>query len=358
MKRAFKTLIYCFLRIRRFNPYMAEHFAGLIAEDLKSSEGSIRQKIWAYRRGFLSHRVYDYHLTDENYKDYLSDYDYYKLFPLNGREQIWINDKMTMKYVLHPFDAYLPAYYYLLNNGEITKLMNADPNGGSDISDLLLKIKEDGALALKKMAASGGDGFYKAEYQNGRLLLNGTEYTDEEAVVFLKGLQNYLVMEYIVPHKEIRKYYANSPGVLRVMVISSGGKPFVANAYLRVGTTDAGYLDAHTGSISAVIDIKTGAYSEAFYHDGISFRQVQIHPDSNLKFEGVIPNWNMVKQKVLEIASYLPQLNYFGFDVCVTEDGMKIFEINSHQGIELFQISGPLLKDNPASEFFKQRLRR
>lgn len=52
------------------------------------------------------------------------------------------------------------------------------------------------------------------------------------------------------------------------------------------------------------------------------------HPDTGLLIEGFIPNWSFVKTKVVEMANELSQLEYFGFDVAITEDGIKLPEIN------------------------------
>lgn len=41
-----------------------------------------------------------------------------------------------------------------------------------------------------------------------------------------------------------------------------------------------------------------------------------------------MPNWELAKQKVLEIAESIPQLEYLGFDLAMTEDGFKLPEIN------------------------------
>lgn len=39
---------------------------------------------WAHGKGFLAESASAYVLNDENIKDYLSDYNYYKIWPLNS----------------------------------------------------------------------------------------------------------------------------------------------------------------------------------------------------------------------------------------------------------------------------------
>ena len=56
--------------------------------------------------------------------------------------------------------------------------------------------------------------------------------------------------------------------------------------------------------------------------------------------EGDLPNWDIIKQGVIDLNKEMPQLEYLGFDVAITEDGMKLPEINRAPGypkIETFQ---------------------
>lgn len=356
MRKLLKRLLYFYLRLRGFKTYMANHFAKLLTDDIFDSKISFRDKLWAYKHGFLSCRFSNYKMTKENYKDYLSDYDYFKMYPLNGRERIWIDDKLTTKYVFAPFDEFFPAYYFMLRKGKVTGLHNVDFNKEYSIDDVIELLTSSGVLALKMEAASLAIGFYKVEYKNEQFFVNNKEMSRSDIKSFLSELDNYLVMEYITAHNDIRKYYGGATGVLRVMVINEG-KPIIANAYIRVGSTTSGVIDAKNGCVISVVDVETGEYGkESFIENGSEFDKIDVHPDSNIPFAGIIPKWDFVKQKVLEMSSYVPNLTYLGFDVCVTEDGLKIYEINSHQGIVLFQLSYPLLKDNPASDFFKSHL--
>ena len=42
----------------------------------------------------------------------------------------------------------------------------------------------------------------------------------------------------------------------------------------------------------------------------------------------MLPNWEDAKRLILGIAAAIPQIEYFGFDVAITEDGIKLPEIN------------------------------
>ena len=50
-------------------------------------------------------------LNDNNYHQYLSDYDYDWLYPINDEFNVWLEDKLSFKYLLAPFSEFLPLYY-------------------------------------------------------------------------------------------------------------------------------------------------------------------------------------------------------------------------------------------------------
>lgn len=79
LQKHFKDLITRYMRSKGYSPYFAyEVFEVRVKDLLERTSIPLRQKIWAQKRGFLSDKIAFYGLTEENYKDYLSDFDYYK----------------------------------------------------------------------------------------------------------------------------------------------------------------------------------------------------------------------------------------------------------------------------------------
>ena len=52
-----------------------------------------------------------------------------------------------------------------------------------------------------------------------------------------------------------------------------------------------------------------------------------------VEIEGVVPNWELMKKGVIDICRFMPELEYLGFDIAITDDGFKIIEINIHQDL-------------------------
>ena len=107
---------------------MASYYTGHIISDLFVNEEklSLKQRIWTLRRGFWADKLNFYQLTEDNYRDYLSDFDYYRMHPLNkGGYSRWIDDKLTFKYILSKYNEFLPEYYAEIDlGGNIAWLMD------------------------------------------------------------------------------------------------------------------------------------------------------------------------------------------------------------------------------------------
>jgi hypothetical protein len=277
------------------------------------------------------------------------------MYPINGKFKMWIDDKLTTKYILYPYREYLPKYYCHINNtSSIIPLIDGDYiKNIADIVDLLKKEKN---LALKLTAGTCGAGFYKLSYINNDFFINNNNVNHNELIEFLSRLENYLITEYIMVHSDLRKIYSHSANTLRVMVIKEDGKqPIIANAMMRFGTKESGVVDfSSCGGISSIVDIKDGRYYNAKKIESNNVVSCRIHPDTKENIEGILPHFELIKEKIIEISKYLSEVRYMGYDVAITDNGFKIIDVNSHQDIDWFQWYYPLLIDNPAELFFKK----
>ena len=358
--RTLKLLLLKFLaKALGMDPLMAENALRLFRNDLVLEKRTTwKEKLWAYRRGVISGRIPDYRLDEANHRDYLSDWAYFRLFPLNGTGYSdWIDDKLTTRQVLDKYRQYLPACYFSIRKGTVQPSLDQT---GEGLAALLRVIQEKGPLAFKKAAGSFGKGFYKVAAGDGGYLVNDRTFTAEELAEFVRTLDGYLVTEFIRPHPAIATIYPKAANAIRLMVIKEEDQPaFLANAIIRFATDQSGGRDnAATGIIAAVLDPLTGAYEKGCLITAEGLRQVDHHPDTGSRIGGAIPGWPAMVELVLEMADYLDHLSWLGFDIVVTDSGFKLLEINSHQNIRSFQYFHPLLKGNPASDFLNGKLLR
>ena len=326
-----------------FVDFMYRNWRRALREDRRDKYTTRAEKRWAHKRGFLSFRIKQYGLTEENYKNCLSDRDYKWLRPINNRYFKWIWDKVSLRYILDDYSEYLPEYYFnfVKRDGKTVLLPMRDMPGGYTASfpELLRLLREKGVLALKQTEGSHGAGFYKLAYTDGAYLVNGREKSESEMLAFLGSLKRYYnVSEYVVMHPELRRIYDGAACTVRVMVINRTGlDPVIENAYFRIGTKSTGFTDnIGSGGIFAYADEKTGRFGRAEVIRKHIITPCPTHPDTGADIDGVFPHWEEVCRVIRDISLHLKPIEYMGFDVVLTEKGFKILEINTHQDLHRY----------------------
>lgn len=343
-----------------YSSYYAFYIYKKRMEDLfNNKKTTLKQKIWAQNHGFYSHNIQNYRLKEENIKDYVSDFDYYRLHPINGPYSHWIDDKLIIRYILHPFSKFLPKYYYHIINGEILRLPDCPKDHGQTIDDLIHLLRSEKKLAAKLFAGSGGAGFVKLSWEDDRFMVNNKQASlDELLHLFQEWLQVYyggrLITEYIMPNQALSEKNGYNPSSLRVSVIRNRNEdPKIMDAYIRFGTQKTGAIDNQSsGGITCRIDLTNGNYFDGVIYEEHIKKDCKYHPDTKELLEGEIPNWFLIKEKIIEVSQFIPQVIYMGYDIMVTDDGFKIIEINSHQAIAYTQSNTPLLVNERTKDFF------
>lgn len=345
-RKVFLTCKYIYSFVAQQQSYMGfmmKNWQKDLIKDWLKTDTSIWEKIWAHRRGFLSFRIKQYDLKDDNLDDFLPDRAYRKLRPINNEFVSWVYDKVVTRYILDKNKEYLPEYYYHLIyiNSEkvIMSLHDCPKDCTNDISGVLKLLKQKKKLILKPSEGSHGKGVFKIECFNDNYIVNDI-IVDENVLIdkieSLKGFYN--ITEYIEMHSVLKKFYDKTTYTIRIMVINEHGvDPWLANAYMRIAATSTGVTDnISDGGICARIDITTGEIFEPEQIINHVIMPCRFHPDTGVEIKGKVPNWELVKDGVLDVSRYIGQLEYLGFDVVVTEDGFKILEINTHQDLHRY----------------------
>lgn len=372
-KRAEKRNIFSVQRVKRFmwkqykrffckpgyrDFMLKEYIKGISNDFLHFKKTTIRQKLWCYKRGYYSFRIDQYGLTENNWEDFLSDRDYHWLCPINNVYQKWIDDKTTYRYVIEPFRNISPKYYYHIINrdGEqyAIKMIDCPEQYSSTLEGIMDLLKDEGALAVKQSAGEHGDGFFKLAYTDGKYFINHDEVTYDTVIKKLKGLTCfYNVTEFLTMHESLRHIYPGSVNTVRVMVLNpTGCDPFIADAYMRIGTGSTKMTDnIGYGGVFAKVDVDTGRYYDAEQLQDHVIVPCPYHPDTNVYIEGYLPEWEKVKKYLIDICSYFGQLEYLGFDVALSDEGVRILEINKYQDLHRCAFYSDVVQ-----EFFKEKI--
>ena len=350
----------------------AKMFVKKLADDERFFPVDGDVKKWALERGFYPGRVDMYGLTADNYRTFMPDYQYFMLHPLNNHFLKWL-DKTTLKYVLNSngCESSMPEYYiYVENNKDYTYLMDAPTNIVRDENFIYNLLKEKKTLALKpNSGASGGLGFIKLELRESKLYENNKQIDISRYNEIIQSLKNYIVTEYCYQHSELTEIWADSECTLRVIMAKKPKKNFYDEAewfcivsYARFGTAvSGGASNRSAGGVSVGFDFQTGKYNDvclrtkSFCPDGQW--KLTSHPDTGATWHGkALPNWEYVRNMIYRICQHISSLDYLGFDIIITNDGMKLCEINSHPAIDDEQIMcWPTLSKEDACNFFENK---
>lgn len=359
---------------------MDYRWAGMFAKKLKDDEQQFpvsdeQQKRWALERGFYPGRVGIYGLTEDNYRNFLPDYQYFMLHPINNHFLKWL-DKTTLKYVLNSngCEDTMPAYYAYVENeqcgGRYTYLMDCPDSIPKDKDFLWNLLKKQRILAMKpNSGTSGGLGFIKLELRNDGLYENNVPINMARFEEIRDTMRNYIITEYVHQHHELERIWPDSECALRIIMCKDPAleryslKTWTcAVSYARFGTVlSGGTSNISSGGIGVGFDFETGQYNEL----GMKFRQFcedgnwlfDKHPDTKAEWRALrLPNWEYVKNKIYKVCQHVSSLDYLGLDVIITEDGMKLCEINSHPAGDVGQIlSGPTLENEKVQRFFESK---
>lgn len=347
-------------------------FVKKLSDDEKAFPVTEKEAAFALKNGFYPGRITLYGLNEENVKDYLPDYNYFMLHPMNNHFLKWL-DKTTLKYVLNSngCESTMPEYYvYVENDGSFTYLMDA-PEGIEKNQDYLLNLlKLKGILAMKpNSGTSGGLGFIKLELRDDKIFENNKEIDYARFEQIRDSMRNYIITEYARQHSALAKVWPDSECTLRVIMVKNPKEDLYSQAtwscsvsYARFGTSvNGGASNLSSGGVGVGFDFETGRYGDfairykRYCPDG-EWR-ITSHPDTDFVWSGAsLPNWQYVKEKILNVCDHVSSLDYLGLDVIITEEGMKLCEINSHPAMDYEQIMcGPAMKKPKIKAFFEHK---
>ncbi len=321
---------------RGLKPYLSLRWMGDMWKDFRTcKDTTFGQKMWAYRRGFLSYRLVQYGINKENYHEYISDFEYKWLRHINTKYRQWMEDKITAKYICSDFNHCFPEYYFHIicknGNNKVISMMDLPKGYTNSYDEIFRLVEEKGVLALKPDEGSHGDGFYKFTFSEGKYELNYQEVTKAQVLEILSDVKNqYLVTEYIDMCDELKAVYDGAVNTVRMIVFKRDGKnPEIGNAYVRFGSKKTGAVDnVGAGGMTATIDVATGRFHDAKIVMDNSIEDCPIHPDTGVPIDGYLPHWEQVKEEVLQVTKSIKQLEWFGVDLAVTKEGIKFPEIN------------------------------
>lgn len=359
---------------------MDYRWAGMFVKKLRDDENAFpvadeEQKKWALERGFYPGRIELYGLTEDNYMNYVPDYQYFMLHPMNNHFLKWL-DKTTLKYVLNQngCEDIMPEYYVYVENdlcgGRWTYLMDCPTDIPKSKDFLRNLLQQKKILAMKpNSGTSGGLGFIKLELRGNDLYENNKPIDMARFEEIRDTMRNYIITEYAHQHHDLAAIWPDSECTLRVIMCKDPTEDKYAPttwscavSYARFGTAaNGGASNLSSGGVGVGFDFETGRYQDfcirykRYTPDGIWM--LDKHPDTKAEWRTLgLPNWKLVREKIDRLCQHVSSLEYMGLDIIITEDGMKLCEINSHPAIDYEQVMcGPTLARPKVKAFFDHK---
>jgi hypothetical protein len=318
---------------------------------------ALRKRLRAWRMGFLSGSYLFLDLDRHDARDYINDrMRFLRLGFINGPYAEILHNKLLFGEVFRRHRDVLPETYALVRHEHVSPLSETDPV--DSLEGILELLSRKGRLVMKGTRGFGGGDCTIIEDRGGEIAFSGRVVSRPKALERLASRREQIVMEYVQQAAYARDIYAGSANSIRMLTMldADTGEPFLARAVHRFGGGSRMVDNVTQGGVAAIVgpnDDRLGIGVQI--DDGGHPQYIERHPDTGAQITGVaVPHWDRVVERVLALArehSYMP---YIGWDVVVTDDGLRILEGNSNSGVLFTQFHGPLLADPRVRRFFER----
>lgn len=314
---------------------------------------SIFKRLGCWFSGFSNEKYELYNFKENPRKLYLTDFQRRKTAMINGPYSIVLDDKNLFTKVLE--QEKLTAQTY--GNIKYGKISLGEEE--IDLPSFIAFIKEKGKVIVKSYYGGGGQSVYRLSVKDDQLRLNDKLITDQELAAFIAGAKRFIISEHLTQADYAAHIFPETINTIRILTMQdpTTHEVFIPIAVHKFGSTKTLPADnVRNGGMTARVDIETGILQRSALHadNNMKIQWQELHPDTKVKIEGtLIPNWRQVRERIIQLAQSLDYIRYVGWDVVVTNDGLRIIEGNNFSDVNILQIHQPLLQDQRARNFYK-----
>lgn len=333
--------------IKRFMWLCAVFIIRIVFAKNKYKISRIKTLYFNFHGGFTANQVALYDLTKENKKEYLSEFDWYKSRRINYPNGYKLDNKLICVDLIKDY-INTPITYLTKENGHINS-----ENKKITLNKALQILKEKENSYFKPVSEGKGNNVFRIDYKENNFYINFKKVSENKIRKILKEKDNYFLSSCINQADYLNKIYNKTSNTIRLITTKENGKFKIIFAVQRIGTKNTIPVDnGSQGGLVAKIDLKTGKLSEAkCMYKKETYKK---HPDSGGKIEGVtVPNWEMIKEKMLEVSSKLEDFKFIAWDLLITNNDIYVLEANNSSGVNIIQLFGPQ-RQNSLGNFYRQ----
>lgn len=168
-------------------------------------------------------------------------------------------------------------------------------------------------------------------YGNGVRIIDASSYNDINSLheeLTRAYTEGFVAEELIVQCSELASFHPSSVNTVRLTTVRLGnGDIYVIHRpFIRIGQGGRCMDNGGNGGIIAAIDYDTGIIKGAIDE---RMNRFVVHPDTGKTILGFrIPRWEEAKDLAVRLANVLPDMNYCGWDLALTDDGWVMVEAN------------------------------
>ena len=330
---------------RDYHKYLRRDRSKKSNEEIRHDIKSIRNH-WGFQPFYIFYHYYRYklyekNLTEDQLLDYIPPFYFYNIY--------WEKRHPGLDRSLYESKIFQHELFSRLGipKVDILSIVRKRVMSGLNNEKLILTefiekhlTSEDDALFFKPEYGRGGAGIFLLTKKNKILYLNNQPILAEKVLHHLKSNVNYIVQKRLFQSKSFSEINESSVNTLRIYTQDKGGEIIVPACILRMGVNNSFVDNFAQGGLINIIDVETGNLGEYAQTNKVDKKYYE-HPDSKYVFKNSkIESWHEIKSLIIKYAALLNECKDPGWDVAITDTGIKILEINVQYGLDIQNIYG------------------
>ncbi len=310
---------------------------------------SLPEKVKYNCLGFTDEDYHNFDLKHNDYHDYISFRERWRLEDINGRFAYILGEKLIFERVFGHYIG-VPHVNCWVKEGKFLDL-----EAGKEV-DILPIVNAKGTLIAKPTRSDGGGaGIRRIALDGNQFFIDGERVDPEQLKSTVSAWEDYIIVDYINQASYSNRIYNETTNSIRIITGRwKNGEYEVLLSFHRFGSNMSKPVDnISSGGLATLVDIETGKMGKAKRKTELGV-MYEAHPDSGEQIEGVmIPNWMDIKKKLLHVHSCFPYYTFLAWDVVINDQGEPyILEINrgSDLGIQMIKP----LRQSKLGEFMRE----
>lgn len=286
-----------------------------VANDFPRQRGlSLQKKLDAYSHSFLSDSYNRYDLKHNSYEDYITDYEFGFVQPVNNYFNFWLKNRLIQRYIMQHYSGFFTPLYYTISKSSDSNVIFCIKDGTKLSAEVFFSAVKENKTPLLLMPAHGNKNpFYSVRFTGESITVNDDPLDIEDYDDFINDLPaTYMVVGDIASAPELKSATGENDSVYRFITITDENN--------ETSIVGCDLVSApHTACKNRIMDIKCSINLDT----GAISLPSPIHHNDYCS----IP-WSDVCAKVKEIANYISEAEFVSVFIRPTKNIIYLDQIS------------------------------